>query len=127
MNRLTALITRILYVRYKPYWVHDSTCCTYLESRKCDDGPYDAYYCTQGGISPTLLLRFGSEGSEYLSSQLDFAMTPESQLKLDRLKPKDLKIWRTRRAWILDMKKRYGLQNRSQMRALRAVARSRRV
>ena len=44
------------------------TGCQFLGTLVSNAGmPHDLYVCTQGGTSPTVLLRFGNEPPEYLS------------------------------------------------------------
>lgn len=99
------------------FWVHDSTCCRYLESRQIGQDKFDAYYCLQGGNLPTLLLRYGADGHEYMSSQLDFALVQDSVYDTRRLPPHELEEWRLRRDWIMEMKERYDLKTRKDLRA----------
>lgn len=46
-----------------PAFQHDCTNCTYLGQFR----EYDLYHCTQGGVMPTLIGRWGNEGAEYTS------------------------------------------------------------
>lgn len=41
-----------------PRHTHDCDCCTFLG----EHGEYDLYHCMQGGDSPTVIARYGSEG-----------------------------------------------------------------
>jgi hypothetical protein len=38
---------------------------------------HDLYFCTQGGLVPTVLARYGSEGPEYLSGLTLASAVPE--------------------------------------------------
>lgn len=46
-----------------PRFQHDCDNCIYLGQHE----EYDLYYCTQGGDWPTVIARYGDEGSEYTS------------------------------------------------------------
>lgn len=55
----------------KPRFVHDCSRCKYLGSLflRVSDCPgwYDLYSCDQSGTMPTVIARYGDEGSEYMS------------------------------------------------------------
>lgn len=45
------------------HFKHDCDCCVYLGA--FDE--HDLYYCTQGGLIPTIIARFGDKGPHYIS------------------------------------------------------------
>ena len=49
-----------------PEYKHDCDNCTYLGYDKKDGKMVDLYYCPQHGVS-TIIARFSSEGSDYVS------------------------------------------------------------
>lgn len=54
-----------------PRYTHDCECCKFLGTH----GDLDLYWCSQGGLVPTLLGRFGNDGNSYLSS-LQYSRAP---------------------------------------------------
>ncbi len=51
-----------------PLYQHDSTCCVYLGTFHSQTHRWvDLYFCDQGGIHPTLIGRFSSDGPDYAS------------------------------------------------------------
>ena len=50
-----------------PKFQHDCKSCTFLGRAEYGDQVYDLYYCTQGGVLPTLIARYSDKGSEYIS------------------------------------------------------------
>jgi len=53
-----------------PHFTHDCDSCTFLgRDIDNDNSPLDMYFCPQGGL-PTIIARFGSEGSEYSSATI---------------------------------------------------------
>lgn len=54
-------------VTQKPYFQHDSSCCTYLGSREIDEEKFDLYHCGQTGRRATILARYGDSPPDYAS------------------------------------------------------------
>jgi hypothetical protein len=52
----------------KPRYEHDCNACTFLGQYE----DYDLYFCLRGGNRPTVIYRYGDEGSQY-SSGLELA------------------------------------------------------
>lgn len=49
------------------FYIHDCPKCVYLGFDKSDKGiPIDLYFCGQHGI-PTVIARYSSQGSDYVS------------------------------------------------------------
>jgi hypothetical protein len=52
-------------------FTHDCNKCTFLgnftDYSHLNEGAFDLYYCMQFGTIPTVIARYGNEGSEYLS------------------------------------------------------------
>ena len=69
---------------------HDSTCCTFLGSY---DG-HDLYWCAQGGAFPTVMARYGNEGSEYKSGMIfaDRGLNPHLVEAKRRAQERGLKV-----------------------------------
>lgn len=55
-----------------PRFRHDCTCCTFLGQ----DTEADLYFCTTG-FSPTVIARFSSKGSDYVSGLFLAHRVPE--------------------------------------------------
>lgn len=53
----------------EPKYTHDSDCCQFLQTYK----GYDLYFCKQNGF-PTLIYRYGNEGSQYITTPVDVVM-----------------------------------------------------
>lgn len=50
------------------YYQHDCDECTYLGDVYVSGEHFDLYFCNQGGLHlPTVIARYGNEGSQYLS------------------------------------------------------------
>lgn len=52
------------------FYTHDCSSCEYHGSTKFENTNYDVYTCKSALEQRTLLLRFGNEGFEYMSSPL---------------------------------------------------------
>lgn len=50
----------------KPLYLHDCDACTFLGVH----GTSDLYHCLQGGFLPTLIVREGNQGENYLSGAI---------------------------------------------------------
>lgn len=57
----------------QPLYEHDCTSCVFLGNFESEGDKYDLYYCPGGGY-PTVIARYGSEGSHY-SSGIEIART----------------------------------------------------
>lgn len=54
----------------EPTFTHDCGNCTFIGVINGKDGrTLDAYCCEQGGFMPTIVLRFGDDGPDYVSGQ----------------------------------------------------------
>ncbi len=82
----------------KAQYTHDCESCTFL-GRDVDtnnDTQVDMYFCPQGGL-PTIIMRYGNEGSEYTSAPIavinNGGIFDESPLLRNMLIAEDLNLW----------------------------------
>jgi len=74
----------------QPRFVHDCESCTFLGQHTTEQGNFDLYYCGQGALDyPTVIARYDSEGSKYMSGMN--SITPELVEAQRRAREKGLK------------------------------------
>ncbi len=52
-------------------WDHDCTGCIFMGQVSYAKGYYDAHYCADEVAGPTIVLRYGDEGHEYISATVE--------------------------------------------------------
>lgn len=60
----------------KKNYTHDCESCIFLGDYEFDGTKYDLYFCSQMQFVPTVIARYGDEGSEYMSG-LKFGETTD--------------------------------------------------